>query len=121
MNKVRAHERPFRIAPLSHFTMGGVVANKNGDTGVDVSGLDDAIDTGQITHAFNSHGPGNDARGSRRQTCIQGRQDPEKALRHGQQSAGGNDRELRANRGRRCSQINADFQTTIRNNFLMPW
>jgi succinate dehydrogenase/fumarate reductase flavoprotein subunit len=34
VEKLRAHERLVRIAPLSHFTMGGVVADPDGETGV---------------------------------------------------------------------------------------
>ncbi len=54
LKKVRAHERPFRIAPLSHFTMGGVVANKDGETGVD--GLFVAGEVMGGIHGANRHG-----------------------------------------------------------------
>ncbi len=54
INKIRAHERPFRIAPLSHFTMGGVVANKNGET--DVTGLFVAGEVMGGIHGANRHG-----------------------------------------------------------------
>ena len=54
LDKVRAHERPFRIAPLSHFTMGGVVANKDGETGID--GLFVAGEVMGGVHGANRHG-----------------------------------------------------------------
>ena len=52
--KLRAHERPFRIAPISHFTMGGVVANKDGETGVE--GLFVAGEVMGGIHGANRHG-----------------------------------------------------------------
>jgi succinate dehydrogenase/fumarate reductase flavoprotein subunit len=54
IEKIRAHERPFRIAPLSHFTMGGVVANKDGKT--DVDGLYVAGEVMGGIHGANRHG-----------------------------------------------------------------
>ena len=54
MDKIRAHERPFRIAPLSHFTMGGVVANKDGES--DVTGLFVAGEVMGGIHGANRHG-----------------------------------------------------------------
>lgn len=52
--KLRAHERPFRIAPISHFTMGGVVSNRDGETGVD--GLFVAGEVMGGIHGANRHG-----------------------------------------------------------------
>ena len=52
--KLRAHERPFRIAPISHFTMGGVVANSDGETGVE--GLFVAGEVMGGIHGANRHG-----------------------------------------------------------------
>ena len=52
--KLRAHERPFRIAPISHFTMGGVVANSDGET--DVEGLFVAGEVMGGIHGANRHG-----------------------------------------------------------------
>ncbi len=54
VEKLRAHERPIRIAPLSHFTMGGVVANTNGET--DVPGLFVAGEVMGGVHGANRHG-----------------------------------------------------------------
>ena len=54
INTIRAHERPFRIAPLSHFTMGGVVANKDGET--DIPGLFVAGEVMGGIHGANRHG-----------------------------------------------------------------
>ena len=51
---LRAHERPFRIAPISHFSMGGVVANSDGETGVD--GLFVAGEVMGGIHGANRHG-----------------------------------------------------------------
>jgi succinate dehydrogenase/fumarate reductase flavoprotein subunit len=53
-DKLRAHERPFRIAPISHFTMGGVVANSDGETGVE--GLFVAGEVMGGIHGANRHG-----------------------------------------------------------------
>jgi succinate dehydrogenase/fumarate reductase flavoprotein subunit len=52
--KLRAHERPIRIAPLSHFTMGGVVANPDCETGV--PGLFVAGEVMGGVHGANRHG-----------------------------------------------------------------
>jgi len=52
--KLRAHERPFRIAPISHFSMGGVVANRDGETGVE--GLFVAGEVMGGIHGANRHG-----------------------------------------------------------------
>ncbi|TRO52346.1 FAD-binding protein [Candidatus Bathyarchaeota archaeon] len=54
IKKLRAHERPFRIAPLSHFTMGGVVGNTYGETGV--PGLFVAGEVMGGVHGANRHG-----------------------------------------------------------------
>jgi succinate dehydrogenase/fumarate reductase flavoprotein subunit len=54
VNKLRAHERPFRIAPISHFTMGGVVSNTYGET--DVPGLIVAGEVMGGVHGANRHG-----------------------------------------------------------------
>jgi len=54
VEKLRAHERPIRIAPLSHFTMGGVVANPDGET--DVQGLIVAGEVMGGVHGANRHG-----------------------------------------------------------------
>ena len=54
VNKVGAHERPFRVAPLSHFCMGGVVANTWGET--DIRGLLAAGEVVGGTHGANRHG-----------------------------------------------------------------
>jgi len=54
VKKLRAHERPIRIAPLSHFTMGGVVANPDGETGV--PGLLVAGEVMGGIHGANRHG-----------------------------------------------------------------
>jgi fumarate reductase (CoM/CoB) subunit A len=54
MNKLKAHEQPFRIAPLSHFTMGGVVGNTFGET--DVPGLVVAGEVMGGVHGANRHG-----------------------------------------------------------------
>jgi succinate dehydrogenase/fumarate reductase flavoprotein subunit len=53
-DKVGAHERPFRVAPLSHFCMGGVVANTWGET--DVRGLYAAGEVAGGAHGANRHG-----------------------------------------------------------------
>lgn len=49
-DKVGAAERPLRVAPISHFNMGGVVADENGRTGVE--GL---YATGEVVGGV--HGP----------------------------------------------------------------
>ncbi|TRO52160.1 FAD-binding protein [Candidatus Bathyarchaeota archaeon] len=54
VKKLRAHERPFRIAPLSHFTMGGVVGNTYGETGI--PGLFVAGEVMGGVHGANRHG-----------------------------------------------------------------
>jgi succinate dehydrogenase/fumarate reductase flavoprotein subunit len=54
INKLHAHERPIRIAPLSHFTMGGVVGNTYGETGV--PGLIVAGEVMGGVHGANRHG-----------------------------------------------------------------
>ncbi len=54
VKKLRAHERPFRIAPLSHFTMGGVVGNTYGET--DIPGLFVAGEVMGGVHGANRHG-----------------------------------------------------------------
>jgi fumarate reductase (CoM/CoB) subunit A len=54
VNKLQAHERPFRVAPLSHHTMGGVVANTWGET--DVEGLFAAGEVVGGVHGANRHG-----------------------------------------------------------------
>ncbi|MEQ8195322.1 MAG: hypothetical protein RIB59_12625 [Rhodospirillales bacterium] len=43
-------------------------ARVKADTGIDLSGLEEAIDTAQVQHAFNKHGPGNEQ--DRRQEPI---------------------------------------------------
>jgi len=53
-DKVQAHEHPFRVAPLSHFCMGGVVANTWGET--DVRSLFAAGEVVGGTHGANRHG-----------------------------------------------------------------
>ena len=54
VNKLKAHKRPIRVAPLSHFTMGGVVANTHGET--DVPGLFVAGEAMGGIHGANRHG-----------------------------------------------------------------
>jgi fumarate reductase (CoM/CoB) subunit A len=54
VNKLQAHERPFRVAPLSHHTMGGIVANTWGETNVD--GLFAAGEVVGGVHGANRHG-----------------------------------------------------------------
>ena len=53
-DKVGAAERPFRVAPISHFNMGGVVADENGRTGVE--GLFAAGEVVGGVHGANRHG-----------------------------------------------------------------
>ena len=52
--KLRADEKLIRIAPLSHFTMGGVVANTHGET--DIPGLIVAGEVMGGIHGANRHG-----------------------------------------------------------------
>jgi fumarate reductase (CoM/CoB) subunit A len=54
VKRLQAHERPFRVAPLTHFTMGGVVANTWGET--DVEGLFAAGEVMGGVHGANRHG-----------------------------------------------------------------
>lgn len=54
IDKLRIHDRLIRIAPISHFTMGGVVANINGET--DVPGLFVAGEVMGGVHGANRHG-----------------------------------------------------------------
>jgi fumarate reductase (CoM/CoB) subunit A len=54
IEKLRANERPIRIAPLSHFTMGGVVANTYCET--DVPGLFAVGEAMGGVHGANRHG-----------------------------------------------------------------
>ncbi|MBN2334533.1 FAD-binding protein [Candidatus Bathyarchaeota archaeon] len=54
VNRLQAHERPFRVAPLTHFTMGGVVADTWGETGV--KGLLAAGEVVGGVHGANRHG-----------------------------------------------------------------
>lgn len=51
---LKADKRPIRIAPLSHFTMGGVVSNTYGET--DVPGLFVAGEVMGGVHGANRHG-----------------------------------------------------------------
>jgi succinate dehydrogenase/fumarate reductase flavoprotein subunit len=53
-DKLKAAERPFRAAPISHFNMGGVVADENGRTGVE--GLYAAGEVVGGVHGANRHG-----------------------------------------------------------------
>ena len=53
-DKLRAAEKPFRVAPISHFNMGGVVADENGRTGV--KGLYAAGEVVGGVHGANRHG-----------------------------------------------------------------
>jgi succinate dehydrogenase/fumarate reductase flavoprotein subunit len=54
VNRLRAHEQPIRIAPLSHFTMGGVIGNVYGET--DIPGLLVAGEVMGGVHGANRHG-----------------------------------------------------------------
>jgi succinate dehydrogenase/fumarate reductase flavoprotein subunit len=54
VNRLQAHERPFRVAPISHHTMGGVVADTWGET--DVEGLFAAGEVVGGVHGANRHG-----------------------------------------------------------------
>jgi len=51
---VRAAEKPFRVAPISHFCMGGVIVDENGETGV--PGLFAAGEVVGGVHGANRHG-----------------------------------------------------------------
>ncbi len=51
---VKAAEKPFRVAPISHFCMGGVVTDENGETGV--PGLFAAGEVVGGIHGANRHG-----------------------------------------------------------------
>ncbi|MCW4050936.1 MAG: FAD-binding protein [Candidatus Bathyarchaeota archaeon] len=53
-DRLKAHERPFRVAPVSHFTMGGVVSNTYGET--DVKGLFAVGEVMGGVHGANRHG-----------------------------------------------------------------
>jgi succinate dehydrogenase/fumarate reductase flavoprotein subunit len=53
-DRVGAQERPFRVAPLSHFCMGGIVTNTWGET--DVRGLSAAGEVVGGTHGANRYG-----------------------------------------------------------------
>ena len=54
VGKLHADERPFRVAPVCHHTMGGVVANTVGETGV--PGLYAAGEVVGGVHGANRHG-----------------------------------------------------------------
>jgi succinate dehydrogenase/fumarate reductase flavoprotein subunit len=54
INVLQADERPIRVAPLSHFTMGGIVTNMWGETGVE--GLFAAGEVAGGVHGANRHG-----------------------------------------------------------------
>jgi succinate dehydrogenase/fumarate reductase flavoprotein subunit len=53
-DKLKAAERPFRAAPISHFNMGGVIADEDGRTGVE--GLYAAGEVVGGVHGANRHG-----------------------------------------------------------------
>jgi succinate dehydrogenase/fumarate reductase flavoprotein subunit len=53
-DRLKADERPFRVAPICHFCMGGVVADERGDTGV--PGLYAAGEVVGGVHGANRHG-----------------------------------------------------------------
>ena len=53
-DKLRAEERPFKVAPICHFCMGGVVIDEHGRTGV--SGLFAAGEVVGGVHGANRHG-----------------------------------------------------------------
>jgi succinate dehydrogenase/fumarate reductase flavoprotein subunit len=52
--KLGADEKPFRVAPIAHFCMGGIVADEDGRTGVD--GLFAAGEVVGGVHGANRHG-----------------------------------------------------------------
>ena len=52
--KLGADEKPFRVAPIAHFFMGGIVADEDGRTGVD--GLFAAGEVVGGVHGANRHG-----------------------------------------------------------------
>lgn len=53
-DRLNAEEKPFRVAPICHFCMGGVVADEHGDTGV--PGLYAAGEVVGGVHGANRHG-----------------------------------------------------------------
>jgi succinate dehydrogenase/fumarate reductase flavoprotein subunit len=53
-DKLRAGDRPVRVAPICHFFMGGVIADEDGDTGV--AGLYAAGEVVGGVHGANRHG-----------------------------------------------------------------
>jgi len=53
-DKLKAGERPVKVAPICHFFMGGVIADENGDTGV--AGLYAAGEAVGGVHGANRHG-----------------------------------------------------------------
>jgi fumarate reductase (CoM/CoB) subunit A len=54
IKKIQAHKRPFRVAPICHFTMGGIVTDIDGYTGV--PGLYAAGEVVGGVHGANRHG-----------------------------------------------------------------
>jgi len=54
VNKLRATERPFRVAPICHFNMGGVIIDEHGYTGV--PGFYAAGEVVGGVHGANRHG-----------------------------------------------------------------
>ena len=54
LEKLRASEKPFRVAPVCHFCMGGLVIDEHGDTGV--PGLYAAGEVVGGVHGANRHG-----------------------------------------------------------------
>jgi succinate dehydrogenase/fumarate reductase flavoprotein subunit len=54
IDQLSAHERPIRVAPLSHFSMGGVLANTFGETDVDAFFVVGEVMGG--VHGANRHG-----------------------------------------------------------------
>jgi succinate dehydrogenase/fumarate reductase flavoprotein subunit len=53
-DRLRAEERPFKVAPICHFFMGGIIADEDGDTGV--PGLYAAGEVVGGVHGANRHG-----------------------------------------------------------------
>jgi fumarate reductase (CoM/CoB) subunit A len=53
-DRLRAEERPFKVAPICHFFMGGILADEDGDTGV--PGLYAAGEVVGGVHGANRHG-----------------------------------------------------------------